>query len=163
MDGVHSSGGSFVLIGLIDEYADELIVDLLNYYQVDLRDVLRADGGLSPRYVMNLIVNLPLASAFVAAKRGGPQFRGWDETRYCLVAIINAVRTANYLFISANSDPKKKRPDLPDPFPTPDDFDQQGNARIRRKGPPARGSFAHVAVGLMQRQKRLREKAEAGD
>ena len=162
MDGVHPDGGSRVLIELIDEYADALMVDLRQYYQLDLRDAFLEEGALSPRYLLAMIVNLPLGSAFVAAKRGGSQYRGWDESRYALVALINAVRTHNHLFVVANSDPKKKQPDPPEPYPTPDDDTEEGRAlRARLKGPPARGSFAHVALSMMQRTKR--QQAKAGD
>jgi len=130
-------------------------VDLLHYYQVDLRDLFLEGGELSPRYLLSLIVNLPLGSAYVSAQRGGSQYRGWNEDRYALVALINAVRTSNYLFVTANSDPKKSKVQPPEPYPTPDDAEP--GARARRRGPPAPGSFAGTAMRLITRARKARK------
>ena len=154
MDGEHPDGGSRVLIELIEEYADAIVGDLKHYYDVDVRDLFLEVSHISPRYVLALVMQLPLGSAYVAAQRGGPQFRGWDQGMYAQVALINAVRTSNFLFLCANSNPKKKKPATPEPYPTPD---EPGIRRGRRnQGPPAPGSFAGVASRMIAQARKAK-------
>ena len=157
MDGGHPVGGSRVLIGLIDEHADEIVGDLKLYYGVDVRDLFRDDSPISPRYVLSLVLHLPLGSAFVAEQRGGPRFRGWDHGMYAQVALINAVRTSNYLFVCANSDPKKKKPTPPEPYPTPDEPEVRSGRRSQ--GPPAPGSFAGIASRMIAQARKAKNSA----
>ncbi|CAM4098454.1 D site-binding protein [Nocardia ninae] len=117
MDGGHLAGGSLELAGLIDRYGEELLADFQHHYGLDLRDIFVAGSGLSPRRCMALIAHLPHDAAFVAAWRGGPQYRGWDEDRYLAVAQVNAIRELSYLYISAHA---KRRPAPPEPIPTPE-------------------------------------------
>ena len=139
MDENHATGGSHYLGQLIDDYGDCLVADLFEVYHVDLRDLYRDD--MSPRWLLTLITQLPAGSRFYAQRRGGPQFRGWDESRYALVAAVNAIRSLQYTYVSAHS---KRRPTPPKPMPIPDD------AR-RKKDTP--GSFAHTAnMKLLQAQ-----------
>ena len=91
MDGGVTAGGSHTLGGLIDDHGDAIAADLSEHYQMDVRDLFRDGSGLSPRWVLLHIVQLPQSSRFYAEKRGGPQFRGWDESRYALAAVVNAV------------------------------------------------------------------------
>ena len=137
----------------MEAHADEIVGDLLEYYDVDVRDLFREVPTFSPKYILSLITQLPLGSAFVAAKRGGPQYRGWDSAMYAQAALINAVRTQNYLFLCANSDPKKKKPEPPDPYPTPD---EPTPSRRRSKGPPAPGSFAGTALRMMSQARKAK-------
>ncbi|UAJ16534.1 tail assembly chaperone [Mycobacterium phage LarryKay] len=128
-------GGSRALARLIDEYGDCLVADLWEMYGVDLRDIYLPESRLSPKLALVLIKELPVGSRFYAEKRGGKQFRGWDESRYALVAIVNAVRALQYTYVAAHS---KSKPKPPDPFPTP----QRTKARQIRKA----GSFAWMAA-----------------
>ena len=105
-----STGGSLELAGLIDKYGEFILPDLRRYYGIDLLDLFREERPLSPRYVLAHIRNLDYQSAFVAEVRGGQQYRGWDEDRYMDAAQINALRTLIYIFILANTDPKKRKP-----------------------------------------------------
>lgn len=151
MDGKHPVGGSRVLAGLIDEHGGAILSDLLHYYQVDLRDLFRDEGDLSPKYVLSLVMDLPSDSAFYASRRGGRQFRGWDDGRYALVALVNAAHASNYMFQVANSDPKKgKKPSLPEPFPIPDQI-------TKAKKAPKPGSFAFIAAQMIAAQRKSKE------
>ena len=134
MDGRNASGGSRGLAQLVDDHGEQLAADLLEFYDVDLRDVLRPEARLTPLYLLVLIRGLPDDSRFNAERRGGRQFRGWDESRYATVAIVNAVRALQWTYVASHS---KNRPPAPEPFPIPDQS-------IRRKsnGP---GSFAFIA------------------
>jgi hypothetical protein len=155
MDEQHTSGGSRVLIELIEEHADAVVGDLLHYYNVDVRDLFREVSPYSPRYILVLVSQLPLGSAYVAEQRGGSQFRGWDHALYAQVALINAVRTSNYMFLCANSDPKKKKPEAPDPYPTPDEpSEPRGRGR---RGPPAPGSFVATAAAMISRARKAKK------
>jgi hypothetical protein len=85
--------------------------------------------------------NLDYNSAFVAELRGGQQVRGWNDDRYISAALVNSVRAQNYMFLLANSDPKKNKPEAPKPWPLPDDL-----AKEKRQDKP--GSFAFIAKAL---------------
>lgn len=145
MDGIHSVGGSLWLGQLIDDYGDYIAADLVETYNVDLRDMFREDSGLSPRWLLNLIVNLPFSSRFYAEQQGGQQFRGWDESRYAMVATVNAIRALQYTYVAAHS---KRKPKMPDMFPVPE---VKVKKRKRNTGP---GSFTFMAaqqMGLMKK------------
>jgi len=148
-------GGSRVLIELIDEHADAIVGDLLEYYNVDVRDLFREVSPYSPRYILTLVTQLPLGSAYVAEQRGGTEFRGWDHAMYAQVALINAVRTSNFMFLCANSDPKKKKPEPPDPYPTPDEPERPKGRR--QNGPPAPGSFVATASAMIQKARKAKK------
>ena len=140
MDGVHPAGGSGTLAGLIDAHGEVLLPDLLHYYGVDIRDLFRTDNPLSPRYVLSLVVYLPPRSAFVAARRGGQQFRDWDAGRYALVDVANSLRALQHLYLVTHIDRRKTAlPKPPDPFPTPE---EQRTKQSAHKP----GSFAHMVV-----------------
>lgn len=134
MDGVHPGGGSVGLAQLIDQYGEHLAADLLEFYDVDLRDIFRPEARLTPLYLLVLIKGLPEGSRFNAERRGGQEFRGWDASRYAAVATVNAVRALQWTYIAAHS---KSRPSPPQLFPIPDDS-------VRRNEGP--GSFAYIAA-----------------
>ncbi len=133
MDGRHPGGGSRGLAELIDEYGEHLAADLLEHYQVDLRDLFHPTRPLTPLWLLVLIRGLPEDCRFNAERRGGQEFRGWDADRWAAVATVNAVRALTYTYVSAHS---KSRPKPPEPFPVP------GGAR-KNNGP---GSFAFIAA-----------------
>jgi hypothetical protein len=95
------------------------------------------------------VKNLPIDSAFYAEVRGGQQFRGWGEDRYMTARLIDSIRALTYLFICANTDPKKKRPEPPDPHPTPDG--------LKVKKPAKSGSFAATVRTLSEKAKKRME------
>lgn len=144
MDGVNLGGGSYTLGQLIDSYGDEIAADLLEVYNVDLREVFTT----SPKWLLTLIVQLPPGSRFYAARRGGPQFRGWDETRYILAAVVNSIRVLQWTYVASKS---KRRPSPPDMVPLPD------QEKKRKDGP---GSFAHTARMKMELAKQRRQALE---
>jgi len=142
VDADHATGGSYTLGQLIDDYGAVLAADLAEVYTVDLRDVF----GSSPKWWLNLIVQLPPGSRFYAEKRGGPAFRGWDEDRYVMVAVLNAVRALQWTYVASKS---KRRPAPMEPFPTPD--------TARKKDGP--GTFAFIAK---QKLAELKQKESPG-
>jgi len=149
VDRGNPSGGSAALADLIDEHGEAIVSDLLHYYRVDVRELFSDSSPLSPRYVLSLITHLPTEGALYASYRGGPKFRGWDAGRYALVAQVNAQRATNHILTLVNRDPNKTAPDLPDPFPTPDDDGTTSSPS------PAPGSFAAVVGGMMAEQRRM--------
>lgn len=149
----NATPGSRALAKLIDEYGEALIPELREYYGIDLRDLFSEDRPLSPRWVLLHANALPLGSASVAAKRGGPEFRGWDEGRYMMASLINAVRLNTHTFVLAHIDPKKTHPELPKMYPLPDDIKE------RTKPAPKPGSFAAIALAKLSAVKK-RKKAQ---
>ncbi|AVR76331.1 tail assembly chaperone [Mycobacterium phage Annyong] len=149
-----SPGEAQELAGLIDRYGEHLVPDLKHYYGIDLRELFSEANPLSPQYVLIHIKHLPIESAFVAAIRGGQEFRGWNADRYALAAIINSIRAGNYMFVMANSDPRKGKPPLPSPWPVP-----QENKAEKKYAP---NSFAGiVAAQVIAARKRKQQKKEA--
>ncbi len=140
MDGIHPVGGSIWLGQLIDDYGDYIAADLTETYGIDLRDMFRDDKDLSPRWLLNHIINLPFGSRFYAEQQGGQQFRGWDESRYAAVATVNAVRALQYTYVAAHS---KRKPKQPEMFPVPE---AKVKKRKRNTGP---GSFTFMAAQQM--------------
>jgi hypothetical protein len=113
---------------------------------VDLRDLFRDDGRLTPLYLLSLIRGLPMESRFNAERRGGQQFRGWDAGRYIDVATVNAIRALQWTYVAAHS---KNKPKPPEPFPIPDK-----SVRRKNKGP---GSFAFIAAQKIAAARRRAE------
>lgn len=149
MDGDHPAGGSRVLAELIDKYGEVLIPDLLSEYGVDLRDLFRPSWPLSPRYVLSLVLALPMGSAFTAERRGGQQFRGWDETRYALVCAVHELQAIGHMYVLAHIDQEKTaKPKTPTPFPTPDTSEDRQATR------PKPGSFAGIAASMLAAKRR---------
>lgn len=83
---------------------------------------------------------------------GGRQYRGWTTDRYALVSLVNAQRANNYILTMVNRDPKRPRPPVPEPFPTP-----QSDERKHKKLKP--GSFAAVAAKMLADQRKKKEQA----
>jgi hypothetical protein len=135
---------------LIDRYGEILLPELKERYGINLLDIFQEEPPFSPRYILAHIKHLPVESAFIAEVRGGRQFRGWGEDRYMQAALLNAVRAANYLFILANTDPKKKKPEAPEPWPLPD-------GKFKAKTPDKPGSFAFIARSLADKAKKRME------
>lgn len=98
--------------------------------------------------MLALVLNLPTEGAFYASRRGGQEFRGWDVDRYALVSLVNAQRANNHILMMVNRDPKRPKPKLPEPFPTP------GEKKSTRHKP---GSFAAIAASMMAAQRKKRE------
>lgn len=135
MDGGDPSGGSADLAGLVDKHGEVLIPDLKHYFGIDLRELLSEAPPFSPRWALMHVKWLPIESATFAGIRGGSKFRGWGQDRYMTATLITAIRVLIWVFTVANSDPKKRKPQPPEPYPTPD-------------APPKKvkpGSFAFIA------------------
>lgn len=151
MDGVHPAGGSAALAGLIEEYGEALVPDLLHHYGVDLRDLFLPEKPLSPKYVLSLVMYLPLGSAFMAARRGGQEYRDWDVGRYALVDVANSLRSFQHLYLAAHIDRRKTAlPKPPDPFPTPEE-------KRTQKATHKPGSFAHMVATAKVNAERRRK------
>jgi hypothetical protein len=95
-----------------------------------------------------LITQLPAGSRFYAARRGGPQFRGWDETRYLLTAVVNSIRVLQWTYVAAHT---KRKPSPPEMVPIPD------SEKKRKDGP---GSFAHTAKMKLELARQRRQALE---
>lgn len=107
---------------------------------MDIRDLFRDENPLSPRYVLTLVMYLPVESAFYAARRGGQEFRGWGPAEYALADIATSMRSFMHLYLVSHLDRKKHRmPPAPKPFPTPEDLKTKKNSSKP-------GSFAHVVL-----------------
>ncbi|AFF28322.1 tail assembly chaperone [Mycobacterium phage Twister] len=146
-------GGSAELASLIDRYGEALVPDLKHYYGIDLRDLFSEDHPLSPRWVLLHIKNLPMDSAFVAEFRGGQRYRGWDPSRYMQAAVIDLLRVQNYMFVLANSDPKKGKPKEPEPYPLPD-YQQTEQKKTYKPG-----SFGGIVAQMITAKRRKKEAA----
>ncbi|WP_280350340.1 hypothetical protein [Nocardia abscessus] len=147
MDGGDPAGGSAELARLIDKYGETLVPDLKRFYNVDIRDVFIEGTGVTPRFLLSLIIHLPAESATVAEQRGGQQFLGWTEDRYLAAGIYNAIRELTWAFIAANS---KKKPKPPDALPLPS---KEGKPKQEHKP----GSFAFIALSHINRAKQRKE------
>ncbi|UJD20865.1 tail assembly chaperone [Mycobacterium phage Zimmer] len=144
-------GGSRTLAELVDDYGDLIFADLYDEYGVDLGDIFVPEARLTPKKVLVLIKELPYSSRFYAEKQGGPQFRGWDESRYAMVAIVNAVRALQYTYVAAHS---KSRPKPPTPFPIPKKTRTSLQEQVNKPG-----TFANmVATQMRAARKRKAER-----
>jgi hypothetical protein len=148
VDEGNPTGGSQFLAELIDKHGGAILSDLSEYHGVDLRELFEDEDALSPRYVLNLVLNLPTTSALYASRRGGQQYRGWDAERYALVAMVNALKANNWILASVNRDPAKSKLKPPEPFPTPDDD---------KPTPPKPGSFGGMLLAAHRAQRRNKE------
>lgn len=151
MDGVEPAGGSRALAQLIDEHGEVLIPDLLHYYGVDIRDLFHPEKPLSPKYVLSLVMYLPLESAFMASRRGGQEFRGWDVSRYALIDVANSLRSFQHMYLASHIDRRKAAlPKPPEPFPTPEE-------KRTQKASVKAGSFAHMVATAKALHERKRK------
>lgn len=101
------------------------------------------ESGLTPRFVLSLIFQLPVTSRTVAKRRGGDQFEGWDTDRYLNVGIYNTLQQILYAFVAANS---KKKPSEPKPFPVP--VDTTPKPKTHKPG-----SFGAIALAALNKKK----------
>lgn len=150
-------GGSLELARLIDEYGEFIVPDLKRYYGMDLRDLFLEEPAWTPRFVLAHINSLDFDSATMAEVRGGVQFRGWDETRYLLASISNAIRLQSYILLLANRDPKKRKPNPPTPWELP-----KSNKAPKKKQEHKPGSFAAIALGKLAAVKKRKEGVDGG-
>lgn len=120
MAGGQPAGGSVQLVKLIDEHGPALTYDL-RALGVDIRDLWRDESGLTPRYVLWLVGQLPESSAFVASVRGGQKFRAWTTEAHMLAGLVNLTFAANY----QRAHKKPKKPPIVPPKP-------RASARARR-------------------------------
>ena len=145
MDADHAAGGSRELAELIDQHGEILIADLKHYYGLDLRELFSEDYSMSPKYVLAFVTQLPIESAFVAELRGGQKFRGWDESRYMLAAVIHELRTLMFIYITAHTPKNKSKPKPPETWPLPD-------GKPKKADKP--NSFASIAKSMIARAKK---------
>ncbi|AEV52147.1 RGL3 [Rhodococcus phage RGL3] len=134
-------GGSLTLAKLIDEHGGALVADLRYFYGVDLRDAVREIPLYTPRYILELVRYLPTDSAYVAEKRGGQKYRGWDIRTYLQAASVNATREVGFITAQVNS---KKRLTDPPLVETPDSEDREQRKRVEARQAP--NAFAALAA-----------------
>ncbi len=148
MDEVGPGGGSRALADELDSHGGYILSDFREYYRVDILDLFRDDRELSPRVAMQLLMDLPTDSRYVASVRGGQKFRGWGEDRYALVDIANTMRSLVFLYSQTHSKKKLTHP-KPFPFPTGEKKNSSGT-----EGP---GSFAAVVKAARKRHEAKKE------
>ena len=124
-----------------------------HYYGIDLRDLFSEVDPISPAWALMHACALPIESATVAERRGGQEFRGWDEGRYMMATLINVVRASNFLFLLANTDPKKNKHKPPEGYPLPD-----GRVKAKdQKKTHKPGSFGFIAKAHADAVRKNRE------
>lgn len=93
----------------------ELEADFWRYYQKDIRAVWT--GEMTFRQAFVLMKHLPDGSA-LKKKLTGPTSE-WSSGEHLLAYILDELRTANFYFICANTDPDAPNPEAPTPVPHP--------------------------------------------
>lgn len=145
-----TTGGSLALADLIDKYGEFLVPDLKRFYGIDLRDLFSEEDPIEPRWLLPHILYLPSDSAYIAERRGGQQFRGWNPSWYAQVASVNAQRALNHMYILSHIGKNAPKPKAPEPYPIPE---------IHKKNEaPKPNSFAGIAASMMAASRR--KKAE---
>lgn len=104
-----------------------MYADLLDYYDIDLVDVVEGTARTTPLLVLSLIEGLSDGSRFTASRLGGSRYLGWSEDRMILAAILDAI---NDNTLVSGDWPKGKRPKFK-PWPRPWDEDK-GKSKKKR-------------------------------
>lgn len=125
--GGQSAGGSLQLVKLIDEHGPALLADLRDR-GLDIRDLWRDGSGLTPRYVLWLVGQLPESSAFAASVRGGAKYRSWTLHNHLTAALVNLTVAANY----QRAGKRPKKPPIVPPKPTVISRNRARGARVMR-------------------------------
>lgn len=104
---------------------------------------------------MVLIKELPISSRFYAEKRGGRQYRGWDESRYTTAAVVDAIRALQFTYILANTE-KSKRSRIPTPelYPRPETSVRSLSKKLKP------GSFGSVVASAFIAARKRRAQAD---
>lgn len=121
----------------------------MHYYGVDLRDLFREEDPLEPRWVLALILGLPMESAYIAERRGGQQFRGWGPATYAAAQTVTTLRGIQHLYILSHIDKKAKKPKPPVPFPTPESTNSKQESKPRN----AFAATANAMIAASRRKK----------
>jgi hypothetical protein len=141
------------LARLIDEHGEALHFDFMTYTPFLLKELVTDDSPLTPREVIAAIRNFPPDSATAASMRGGPEFRGWDNTVYMLANVVDAIRENTYVFVAANS---KRKPKPPKPVDRP--------TAKKKPGGPTGSRFALMArMARLNAEKKAKRKANQDD
>lgn len=135
-------GGSVALAAELDDHGEVLIADFRQYYGLSLGAIY--DGSLSVAEALVLIEQLPMESRYVAAKRGGAEFVGWDEGRYIQALQVNLMKNLIWLITRVNS---KKAPPAPKLYPLP------GESKKNEAGPDG-----NTFKGMLEAAKAAAEK-----
>jgi hypothetical protein len=112
----------------LDRFAEEIYIDLIEYFDFNLVDFIRGDVASSPRLVLTMLRNLPEGSRYVAAITSAPEVadatpqgipaeadpvleaRTWTQDRQLMAQLINSV---NVLVRHTISWEQGKAPKLP--------------------------------------------------
>lgn len=87
-----------------------MIADFQQFYGLDLLDVFKFDGSLTPVRAALLIEKLPFESRYFAVVQGGSDFLGWTPTYHALVSLIEQQSWTNFILAQSNSKKKLKTP-----------------------------------------------------
>lgn len=77
----HSGGGSLALGEILDEYGEELFIDLKREYSLDIVEFLRGEVATSPRLILAMIRHLPEGTNFMAVQAVKLQERREQDTQ----------------------------------------------------------------------------------
>lgn len=127
--GDYAGGGSLALIRLLDEYGEEIYVDLLEHYRLNIVEFLAGTVQITPRLILTLLRNLPEGSRYAAAVTSAPEAaavhqkraeeaeadpvldaRTWNFDRLLMAQLINSI---NALVRHTIPWPKDGAPELP--------------------------------------------------
>jgi hypothetical protein len=103
---------------MLDDNGGEITADLMRFYGVDIRDLFT--GGMSPRFCLALVENLPIESATYSSHiaEGDRGSRGWDRNTYVMADLIDAINILHTTLVRVNTNNPKKVKD-PDPYERP--------------------------------------------
>jgi hypothetical protein len=108
---IRASFGRLVRIIYDDELLGCLESDLDRYYSIDVRGLFTQPRKLTYRQVIVRIRHLPHDSALARRGEAGEyKFSFQDKLQ---AALLNELRLANYYYVVAHSDAKKKPPKEP--------------------------------------------------
>jgi hypothetical protein len=134
-----------------------------HYYDIDLRDLLAEDDPLEPRWALMHAANLPIASSFVAVRRGGLEYRGWGPEQYAFADMVDGLSDLAYILILANRDPDKPMPAAPSRYPRPGSGGTKEAVTDDKKTSFKPGSFgAMMQQAKINRRKKLAQEAAEG-
>lgn len=119
----------------MNQYGTAILVDLRNYYGIDLVETIRGTG-MAPRLVLWHIEALPDTSLLYAMRSGGWEYRGWGQDRHLLADLVDSLALNTELTGMYEKPPKLSR------FPRP--TTKQPDDGAPKKGRTVKELFAQI-------------------